>query len=256
VTASTATVDGCTMYLDTSNPPTTAQSTYSVTTSVTLYAQAKGCSTYSDSAVASATYTLTCASGACSDNFTGTSGTLLSTHDASWTSMGANYNTAKFTLNGSGNVKVPTYSTGGGAYYAASTSDTSQATWIATSGAVISKGVCVRANGSGTTLSTGYCEYLGTVVGANETRVYWVKNGGGGSNISGQAIPWASNHVLKIVASGTSTVTLSLYVDGTLVGTGTDSSSPITSGSPGIFSNTGAGTGVATDGNLAAWSDH
>jgi hypothetical protein len=60
VTASTSTSDGCTMYLDTSNPPTTAQSTYSVTTAVTLYAQAKGCSTYSDSAVsAGQSYTIT-----------------------------------------------------------------------------------------------------------------------------------------------------------------------------------------------------
>jgi hypothetical protein len=59
VTASTATTgDGCTMYLDTSNPPTTAQSTYSVTTPITLHAQAKGCSTHADSAVGSAAYTI------------------------------------------------------------------------------------------------------------------------------------------------------------------------------------------------------
>ena len=60
ITASTATTgDGCTMYFDTSNPPTTAQTTYSVTTAVTLYAQAKGCSTHTDSAVGSAAYTIT-----------------------------------------------------------------------------------------------------------------------------------------------------------------------------------------------------
>jgi hypothetical protein len=58
VTASTATSDGCTMYLDTSNPPTTAQSTYSVTTPVTLRAQAKGCTHYANSAVGSAAYTI------------------------------------------------------------------------------------------------------------------------------------------------------------------------------------------------------
>jgi hypothetical protein len=58
VTASTSTSDGCTMYLDTSNPPVTAQSTYSVTTAVTLHAQAKGCSTHANSAVGSAAYTI------------------------------------------------------------------------------------------------------------------------------------------------------------------------------------------------------
>jgi hypothetical protein len=58
VTASTATSDGCTIYFDTSNPPATAQTTYSVTTGVTLYAQARGCAHHRDSAVGSATYTI------------------------------------------------------------------------------------------------------------------------------------------------------------------------------------------------------
>lgn len=46
------------MYLDTNNPPTTQQTTYSVTTGVTLYAQVKGCTGYANSAIASATYTI------------------------------------------------------------------------------------------------------------------------------------------------------------------------------------------------------
>ena len=45
-------------YFDTSPTPTTAQTTYSVTTAVTLYAQVRGCSGYNDSAVASAAYTI------------------------------------------------------------------------------------------------------------------------------------------------------------------------------------------------------
>ena len=59
VTASTSTSDGCTIYFDTTNPPVTAQTTYSVTTGVTLYAQARGCAHHSDSLVGSATYTIT-----------------------------------------------------------------------------------------------------------------------------------------------------------------------------------------------------
>jgi hypothetical protein len=58
VTASTSTSDGCTIYFDTSNPPVTAQTTYSVTTGVTLYAQARGCAHHSDSLVGSAAYTI------------------------------------------------------------------------------------------------------------------------------------------------------------------------------------------------------
>jgi len=46
------------MYFDTNNPPTTAQSTYNVTTAVTLYAQLKSCIDYSNSAVGSASYTI------------------------------------------------------------------------------------------------------------------------------------------------------------------------------------------------------
>jgi hypothetical protein len=62
VTASTSTSDGCTIYFDTSNPPVTAQTTYSVTTGVTLYAQARGCAHHRDSLVGSATYTISAGS--------------------------------------------------------------------------------------------------------------------------------------------------------------------------------------------------
>lgn len=59
VTASSMTSgSGCTMYLDTNSTPATAQSTYSVTTPVTLYAQVRGCTGYGNSAIASASYTI------------------------------------------------------------------------------------------------------------------------------------------------------------------------------------------------------
>jgi hypothetical protein len=59
VTASSTTSGaGCTMYFDTNSTPATAQTTYSVTTLVTLYAQVRGCTGYSNSAIASASYTI------------------------------------------------------------------------------------------------------------------------------------------------------------------------------------------------------
>ena len=74
VTASTSTSDGCTIYFDTSNPPVTAQTTYSVTTGVTLYAQARGCAHHRDSLVGSAAYTISagCTAIPYTDNFTPT----------------------------------------------------------------------------------------------------------------------------------------------------------------------------------------
>lgn len=53
-------------------------------------------------------------------------------------------------------------------------------------------------------------------------------------------ILWGIDHVIKIVASGTSTVTLQFYVDGVLMATETDSTSPIQSGHPGFYVLTGA----------------
>jgi hypothetical protein len=59
VTASTST-SGCSSYIyfDTNPTPTTNQTTYSVTTAVTLYAYVHGCPGYTDSAVGSAVYTI------------------------------------------------------------------------------------------------------------------------------------------------------------------------------------------------------
>lgn len=58
VTASSA--SGCSthIYEDTSNPPTTLQNTFSVTTAETVYAQVRGCPGFGNSAVGSAAYTI------------------------------------------------------------------------------------------------------------------------------------------------------------------------------------------------------
>ena len=58
--------------------------------------------------------------------------------------------------------------------------------------------------------------------------------------------PWAADasHVIVFTVSGTSTVTLTVKVDGCTVGTTTDSSSTITSGNPGFIVGRG---GVIAD---------
>lgn len=65
VTASTSTA-ACSshIYFGTSNPPTANQSTYSVTTAVTLYAYVHGCPGYQDSSIGNASYTIAAVTGA------------------------------------------------------------------------------------------------------------------------------------------------------------------------------------------------
>jgi predicted secreted protein len=255
VTASTATVDGCTMYLDTSNPPTTAQSTYSVTTGVTLYAQAKGCSTHTDSAVASAAYTITCTSGACSDSFVGTNGTLLTTHDPQWTAL-STYTVSGATLNGSGSVVSNTQNTG--AYYAASTSDTSVVVIRAGTGAG-GKGVFVRGSSS----SGGYLGDFGNNSGGNYGYIYYFKNFVQVNHSAALGLSQSSDWCLKAVASGTSTVTVTYstapFTAGncgsyTLWTTETDSSSPLPAGHPGIVIDNNYLS--SANSALGLWSDH
>lgn len=255
VTASTATVDGCTMYLDTSNPPTTAQSTYSVTTGVTLYAQAKGCSTHTDSAVASAAYTITCTSGACSDSFVGTNGTLLTTHDPQWTAL-STYTVSGATLNGSDSVVSNTQLTG--AYYAASTSDTSVVV-IRAGTASGGKGVFVRGSSS----SGGYFGDFANNSGGNYGYIYYYKNFVAVAHSATLGLSQSSDWCLKAVASGTSTVTVTYstapFTAGncgsyTLWVTETDSSSPLSAGHPGIVVNNNY---LSSDNSaLGLWSDH
>lgn len=257
VTASTATTgDGCTIYLDTSNPPTTAQSTYSVTTGVTLYAQAKGCSTHTDSAVASAAYTITCTSGACSDSFVGTNGTLLTTHDPQWTAL-STYTVSGATLNGSGSVVSNTQPTG--AYYAASTSDTSVVVIRAGTAASGGKGVFVRGSSS----SGGYLGEFANNSGGNYGYIYYYKNFVSEAHSAALGLSQSSDWCLKAVASGTSTVTVTYstapFTAGncgsyTLWTTETDSSSPLPAGHPGIVVNNNYLS--SANSALGLWSDH
>jgi len=60
-TVTASSVSGCSSYIyfDTNSSPTTKQTTYSVTTAVTLYAQIRGCPGFLNSSVSSAAYTIT-----------------------------------------------------------------------------------------------------------------------------------------------------------------------------------------------------
>jgi len=146
VTASTSTSDGCTIYFDTSNPPVTAQTTYSVTTGVTLYAQARGCAHHRDSLVGSAAYTI---SAGCTSPTT-TSDWLPTATAGSSGNPG--FNDAVGSNNATNASNYPSYSATGGV------NSTPKLTWNGTS----------QYLNLGTSIPTNWTKYTGYVVFQHE----------------------------------------------------------------------------------------
>jgi hypothetical protein len=89
--------------------------------------------------------------------------------------------------------------------------------------------------------------------GGNYTACYVMKNfkylGGGNCG----TVSATASHTLTLIASGTSTVTLSIYVDGVLKGTVTDSSSPYTVAGSGFGLQ---GDGTPADSIVNEWQDY
>lgn len=190
-----------------------------------------------------------------SDSFDGAASTPLATHDPNWANVGtwngSPYAVADLMLDGTGNcIPVHTYNDGG-ARYTGSNSDTSVMTVAARSHATSSHmGPCVRANGT----SIGYFARLSSN-GTNWNGVEIYKGDGTqiavNSSIAG--ILCNVSREVRISASGTSTVTITVYIDGVLVLTGTDSASPITSGNPGFLSEWES---TAAEQAVAQWRDY
>jgi hypothetical protein len=185
-------------------------------------------------------------SGSCVDTFTGASGTLLPAYNSNWVLAGGS--NAAFTT-GSGSAEISA-SNSAIYYYASSSSETSQIT-VAPSSTTIgyARLACVRVSAG----VPGYCVGFSAVSSGNYTACYVMKNfhyQGGGSCATVSA---ATSHTLRLVASGTTTVTLTIYVDGVASGTVSDSSSP--------YTVTGSGFGLQGDGTSAdsavtKWQDY
>ena len=222
--------------------------TFSGTT--TLNAIAAGAS-YSNSGETSTVYninTYNCptGSGSCYDTFAGAAGTALSAYNPNWALLSGSWGPMDTT--GANSVTLSTADSWAQYSYSASTSEVSQIT-VPTSNdtnGVYTRAACVRGGGS------GYCVSFGAVSGGNYTTAYVAKNSGYLGSV-GVSIPATTTHNLGIVASGTSTVTLSLYVDGVLKGTVTDSSgSPILTLGPGIQMRFPT---VLADSTISGWQD-
>jgi hypothetical protein len=220
--------------------------TVSVSTTETLYAVAGGTG-YTDSAVGSAAYTIVtgafvcpASSGASYDTFAGTSGTALAAYNSCWVNLTSSYVTSHVALAGSNLIQTSVYQ--GGAAYNGSTSDTAQMIFEpATTSSNTYKAICVRST-PGT--STGYCWlggvlWGGTAVSSGEA----TKNGVALAPIYGCTTmnTHTTAYTIALKASGTSTVTLTGYVNGVACTTNaTDSSSTITSGIPGFWATYGS----------------
>lgn len=187
-----------------------------------------------------------------SDDFTGNDDTYIDTHDSAWDlASGVSINDARIYSNA---LRPQAWRTPI-IYYNTSTSDTSQV--------VLQANLDVSAqNMAGPTVRTGdgVCGYGFVFQGSGDnwtsisiqkgTGTTWGEIGGGST---GQ--PWSrlTTHTLKIVVSGTSEVSISCYVDGSLAGTDSDESSTIESGHPGIRLQDNTGSPVI---QVDDWQDH
>lgn len=195
-----------------------------------------------------------CTSGACSDSFAGTAGTMLTTpwvEEDVATSPGLH-------LTGSGTVQMTPNGAGyAEAIYQNSTSDTSQVTIVPPSlNGDLERGPCVRMQATGAyTSDNGYCVMVLVSGGYGSTVRFYKQFVGVTTATIGTPLDMSISHTVKIVASGTSTVTVSAYCDGTLVGSYTDSSSPLGSGHPGFQDNATNGETVSQT-TISSWQDH
>ena len=99
----------------------------------------------------------------------------------------------------------------------------------------------------------GYCVGFSAVSSGNYTACYVVKNFKYMNYGNCGTIAATASHTLALVASGTSTVSLTIYVDGVSKGTVTDSSSPYTVAGSGFGLQ---GDGTTADSTVNEWQDY
>ena len=183
-----------------------------------------------------------------SDNFTGADDTALETHDSNWTSINATYPVSNLEII-SNTVRHEATWQLSGAYYNGSSVDSSQIVFKAGTNGSPARNVSVRAGSN----QRGYSASLGTISSGNYTFFNISKNGAWLATLETSGA-WSvtADHTVKITASGSSTVTIEGFVDGSSEGTTSDSSSPIGAGHPGFWTGE---LGTIAEGVYDDWTD-
>ncbi len=183
-------------------------------------------------------------SGTCSDTFSGSAGTVLSAYSASWVKLSGSDD---IHTDGDGTVSINGWSYAS-YVYASSTSDLSQITVNAsTTVNPYTRNACVRMSSAGS-----YCVGFGGVSNGSYVNCYVTKTGQwiGSVSCSPNA---AASHTLSLTASGTSSVSLTVSVDGLKMGVVTDSVNPLTKPGSGFML---VGDGTPSNALASAWQDY
>jgi hypothetical protein len=170
------------------------------------------------------------------DNFTGTNGTTLYTHDNKWTDSAGNVTAENTDAEINSNQLRPAgeWVIGGGYYNNSQSADPQMSQFVVkgTAAARVYRYIAVRMGAS----TNGYAVRYSESSGSNYTTLEVLKDGSWIGTISSRTDAYANDITLKIEASGTSTTTIKVYINGTQAGSDiTDSSSPITTGYPGFI---------------------
>ena len=184
-------------------------------------------------------------SGSCFDTFTGTPGTQLATYNSSWTYFNGVAISSWLLITPPG-VYVNSTSGYSILYYSSSTSDTSQITTVGiAAGSSAAVGPCTRCD-------QGVYAISWIAPGTNAT-VYFF-NGLSNAGSTGCHVNTGVPNTLKLVTSGTGTVTNTAYVNGTLCTSTYTDSSGYSSGHPGAAFESLSST--VSENAITAWQDH
>lgn len=185
-------------------------------------------------------------SGTCTDAFT-SGGTIapLSTYNSSWVKV---QGTADAYTTGDNSIAI---SGSNYAYYSftPSSADVSQITVApSTTQSFYARQACVRLTSNG-----AYCVGFGSVSNGVYAGCYLAKGGQFIGNAGCGSLSATTSHSLALIATGTNSVALSVYVDGVQTGTVTDSAAPYTTGRPGLAL---LGDGNAANSQILNWQDY
>lgn len=190
-----------------------------------------------------------CVSGTCTDLFSGTAGTALTSYSGYWATAISPYDIANFQLGGSNTLRGTGGSSIAGAVYTPSSSSVSQVVMKAVTGTT-TRSVNVNMT---TGVGRGYAAALFTS-GTSYSSFGLSKNGTGIATVNINT-PYSStvDRTVTIQARGTTPKYIDLFIDGNIIDTYIDASGTLNSGSPGI---TLTGGGAQADTYFGQWWDY